>query len=93
MQRLLLRLIGFCVRLYYRTNRFGNEVPDGQTGSSLPPEARARANGAAVDVTGPRVLRRTRSSERTHTYPVSVCEYRAAKPDVLVRIQEQARTF
>ncbi len=28
MQRLLLRLIGFCVRLYYRTNRFGNEVPD-----------------------------------------------------------------
>ena len=28
MKRLLLRLIGFCVRLYYRTNRFGNEVPD-----------------------------------------------------------------
>jgi len=28
MQRLLLRLIGFCVRFYYRTNRFGNGVPD-----------------------------------------------------------------
>ena len=28
MQRLLLRLIGFCARLYDRTNRFGNEVPD-----------------------------------------------------------------
>ncbi len=28
MQRLLLRLIGFYVRLYYRTNRFGNEVSD-----------------------------------------------------------------
>ncbi len=28
MQRLLLRLIGSYVRLYYRTNRFGNEVPD-----------------------------------------------------------------
>ena len=28
MQRLLLRLIGFYARLDYRTNRFGNEVPD-----------------------------------------------------------------
>ena len=27
MLRLLLQPIGFCARLYYLTNRFGNEVP------------------------------------------------------------------